>query len=118
AAFGAAALTGTPGRLEGYGPVSGRYLELLLSSPAHGVFTAVVTDITQRRREREWMRVTLGSIADAVLATDRSGKVALINKAACELAGWQADEAIGHAADAVFRVVDERTEGFPQPPVA
>ncbi|HXS95354.1 MAG TPA: PAS domain S-box protein [Candidatus Limnocylindrales bacterium] len=107
--FGAVALSGKPGRLEGYGPLSGRYLELLLNSPSPGVFSAVITDVTERRREREWMRVTLASITDAVLATDGEGKVAFLNRMAAELAGWSEEDAVGRPAAEVLWLLDEQS---------
>ncbi|HOX04882.1 MAG TPA: PocR ligand-binding domain-containing protein [Planctomycetota bacterium] len=60
-------------------------------------------------QQREWLRVTLVSIGDAVLAADSSGKIAFINPSASELTGWPEAEAIGRPAQEVFRIVDEQT---------
>ncbi len=43
----------------------------------------------------EQLRITLASIGDAVIATDRGGIVTQINPVAEKLTGWTAEEAIG-----------------------
>jgi PAS domain S-box-containing protein len=66
------------------------------------------------RDHRELLRVTLGSIADGVIAADATGIVTFINAAADTLTGWSEGDAAGKALADVFRVVDERT-GEPAP---
>jgi PAS domain S-box-containing protein len=61
------------------------------------------------RRSEEGLAVTMNSIGDAVLATDTSGRVTRINRAAEELTGWRAQDARGRASSAVLRIVDEHT---------
>jgi PAS domain S-box-containing protein len=61
------------------------------------------------REQREWLRVTLTSIGDAVLATDMSAKVTLLNPAAAMLTGWQEEQAIGRPVHEVVRIIDEET---------
>jgi PAS domain S-box-containing protein len=61
------------------------------------------------QQQREWWRVTLGSVADAVIATDRQAQVVFMNAVAQRLTGWTQNEAIGRAVETVFHVVDERT---------
>ncbi|HLF28618.1 MAG TPA: PAS domain S-box protein [Anaerolineae bacterium] len=61
------------------------------------------------RQQREWLRVTLTSIGDAVLATDTAGRITFLNPVAEALTGWSADAAQGQAVEAVFHVVDEQT---------
>src|SRR6185312_15493226 len=46
--------------------------------------------------QREWLRVTLQSIADGVIATDAQGLVTGLNPVAERLTGWTAAEAKGH----------------------
>ncbi|HET9595724.1 MAG TPA: ATP-binding protein [Anaeromyxobacteraceae bacterium] len=55
------------------------------------------------RAEREWFRTTLGSIGDAVIAADASGRVSEVNAVAEALTGWRRTEALGAPMDAVFR---------------
>ena len=59
------------------------------------------------RRQREWFRVTLASIGDAVIATDADARVTFLNPVAEALTGWSSAEAIGQSVEAVFRVLDE-----------
>jgi len=61
----------------------------------------------QVRQEREWLRVTLTSIGDAVIATDSAGRITFINPVAESLTGWQAGEAAGQPLPRVFHVVNE-----------
>jgi PAS domain S-box-containing protein len=60
-------------------------------------------------RSREWFRTTLGSIGDAVIATDSSGSVTFLNPMARELTGWQIEEAVGQPVQDIFRIINERT---------
>lgn len=57
--------------------------------------------------ERERYAVTLNSIGDAVIVTDRAGRVALMNPVAEALTGWRQEQARGRPAGAIFRIVDE-----------
>jgi PAS domain S-box-containing protein len=61
------------------------------------------------REQREWLRVTLSSIGDAVIATDTEGIVTFMNDVAASLTGWKSDEAVGKSLDEVFQIVNERT---------
>ncbi len=57
----------------------------------------------------EWLRVTLSSIGDAVIATDADGGVTFMNPAAQALTGWTQAEAAGVPLEAVFRIVNEES---------
>ncbi len=59
--------------------------------------------------QKEWLRVTLASIGDGVLATDVEGRVTLLNAVAQRLIGWSEEEARGQPLEDVFRMIDERT---------
>jgi PAS domain S-box-containing protein len=63
----------------------------------------------QVRAQREWLRVTLDSIGDAVIASDSDGQVTFLNSAAEELTGWTPEDAEGKPLATVFRVFSERT---------
>ncbi len=67
----------------------------------------------QLREQREWLRVTLTSIGDAVIATDSEGLITFLNPVAASLTGWNAEEAMGQPLTSVFQVVNEKT-GKPQ----
>lgn len=61
------------------------------------------------REQREWLRVTLSSIGDAVIATDAGGRVTFINPVAAQLTGWSEEEATGQTIEHVFRIINEQT---------
>ena len=75
-------------------------------------FEGTVTDITERKRaeqqfyeEKERAEVTLQSIADAVITTDRSGTVDYINPIAEKMTGWPAAEARGRNVTEIVKLV-------------
>ena len=59
--------------------------------------------------QRETLRVTLGSIGDAVITTDTEGRITYLNSVAESLTGWTVPEALGQPLDAVFRILNEET---------
>jgi PAS domain S-box-containing protein len=61
------------------------------------------------RLQREWLRVTLSSIGDAVMATDTSGKITFLNPVATTLTGWQFEEAMNQPINKIFRIINEKT---------
>ena len=81
-------------------------------------------DVTRERRmaeelqERaELMRVTLQSIGDAVITTDRHGCVEWLNPAAEHMTGWSARDAKGRHIATVFNIVHEETRQTAPNPV-
>ena len=72
----------------------------------------------QLRQQREWLRVTLTSIGDAVIATDAEGRITFVNPVAESLTGWKAEEAAGQPIQCVFRIVNEQTGQPLEEPVA
>jgi PAS domain S-box-containing protein len=84
----------------------------------------IVKDITERKlaqdalaAEREHLAVTLRSIGDGVLSTDREGRVVLMNKVAESLTGWILEEARGRPLSEVFHIVYESTRQTCENPV-
>ena len=76
----------------------------------------VARDITEQKRlareleaQREWFRVTLASIGDAVIASDAQGHVTYMNEPACVMTGWTVSEAIGEPLAHVFNIINEKT---------
>jgi PAS domain S-box-containing protein len=59
--------------------------------------------------QREWLRVTLASIGDAVITTDTSGNVTFLNPVAESLTGWSLADASGKSLTDVFNIVNEDT---------
>jgi len=72
-----------------------------LRKPLHAVSSRMriknLLDLSRYSRqvaaEREWLRVTLDSIGDAVIATDLDGKISFMNPIAERMTGWLAKEA-------------------------
>ena len=60
------------------------------------------------RSERRWV-TTLASIGDAVMATDRDGRVTFLNPVAAALTGWRAEDALGQPVQRVFHIINEQT---------
>lgn len=73
----------------------------------------------QLHEEHERMRVTLGSIGDAVIATDSAGMITFMNDMAIRLTGWPREEALGKPVDSVFRIKREipNPTGAAEPPL-
>jgi PAS domain S-box-containing protein len=85
----------------------------------------IVREMDQRERHaaeirerEEWFRVTLGSIGDAVIATDKKGIVTYVNQVAEDLTGIKLAEAKGKAIHQVFPIFNEHTRRPVDNPVA
>ncbi len=59
--------------------------------------------------QKEWLRTTLGSIGDGVIATDTEGKVTFLNGVAQRLTGWSQAEALAQPLETIFRIIHEDT---------
>lgn len=68
--------------------------------------------------EHQWLTATLGSIGDAVMATDNDGRIVFLNHTAENLTGWTEAAARGRPLDEVFRIVNEKTRLTVESPVA
>jgi PAS domain S-box-containing protein len=68
-------------------------------------------------RLRSSFETTLRSIGDAVIATDQSGHVTLMNHVAEELTGWPERDAKGQPLREVFRILNEHTRAVVESPV-
>ncbi|HTH44342.1 MAG TPA: cache domain-containing protein, partial [Oxalicibacterium sp.] len=64
--------------------------------------------------EKERAQVTLESIADAVITTDKLGNIEYMNPVAEELTGWTSAEALGLPSTQVFKIID----GYSREPVS
>ncbi|WP_233080154.1 putative bifunctional diguanylate cyclase/phosphodiesterase [Rheinheimera soli] len=63
----------------------------------------------QVEAEKEWLRVTLCSIGDAVIATDLSGKISFMNPIAERMTGWFAKDALNRPIEEVMQLRDAHT---------
>ncbi len=88
-------------------------------------FEGTVTDITERKRaeqrfyeQKERAEVTLQSIADAVITTDRAGTIDYVNPIAEKLTGWDSREACGRNVTAVVKLVTDGSQSPIEDPVS
>jgi PAS domain S-box-containing protein len=68
--------------------------------------------------QREFFRVILSSIGDAVITTDTESKITFLNPVAEAMTGWKLEEALGQILETVFNIVDEETRRPAGNPVA
>ena len=68
-------------------------------------------------KSEKWSSTTLGSIGDAVIATDMNGAVTFMNYVAQSLTGWGLEEARGKSIDLVLNIVNEETRQPVENPV-
>lgn len=72
-------------------------------------------NVARRRGNRaateneQWLRTTLHSIGDGVIAADRQGRVRFLNAVAEVLTGWRTHQAAGRPLRDVFRIVNQHT---------
>jgi PAS domain S-box-containing protein len=67
--------------------------------------------------EREWLRTTLASIGDAVIATDNEGRIVFMNIVAELLTGWSQADATGQPLASAFRIINEESREPVENPV-
>jgi PAS domain S-box-containing protein len=60
------------------------------------------------KQTQEWLSATLKNIGDAVIATDKQGRVTFLNLKAEVLTGWKKEDALGKSLVKVFPVVPEK----------
>jgi diguanylate cyclase (GGDEF)-like protein/PAS domain S-box-containing protein len=65
--------------------------------------------LPQLHMSQEWLRITLQSIGDGVIATDAAGNVVFLNGEAERLTGWTTAEAMGRPLTEVFHIINEHT---------
>jgi PAS domain S-box-containing protein len=94
----------------------GVLIGLFTRNRLHAVSSAYRTslEVLSRRAEElfqseQRLRATLGSLGDGVITCDASGIIQMMNPKACELTGWQQNEAVGLPLELVFRIVNEET---------
>ena len=66
-------------------------------------------DAEALHEQREWLRVTLSSIGDAVITTDTKGSITYLNPVAVSLTGWTQEDAAGIPLELVFKIINEKT---------
>jgi PAS domain S-box-containing protein len=72
----------------------------------HAALTRSEAELEQ---QKEWFRVTLTSIGDGVIVTDKESRIVFMNHEAEHLTGWSSVEALLNPLAAVFRIINEQT---------
>ena len=88
-----------------------------LRKPLHAVSSRIriknLLDLSRYSRqvaaEKEWLKVTLDSIGDAVIATDLDGKISFMNPIAERMTGWLAREVLGRPIEEIMQLRDAHT---------
>lgn len=70
------------------------------------------------RDQKEWFRVTLSSIGDAVITTDINSTITFMNPVAEEITGYSLEEAMGQPISNIFRIFNEITLSPAEIPVS
>jgi len=70
---------------------------------------ALLRSETELEQQKEWFRVTLTSIGDGVIVTDKESRIVFMNHEAERLTGWSSVEALLNPLSTVFRIIDEQT---------
>ena len=87
----------------------------LLLGLGSGIFLALFTRYhveklgTKLLQSEERWTATLGSIGEAVIATDSEGRITFLNPVAAALTGWQPVEALNQPIGNVLRLLNEET---------
>ena len=73
------------------------------------IAVAMVWVTAEWRESRRLLASTLADIGDAVLATDKDGRISFLNPVAESLTGWSGAEARRKSVERVLRLIDQRT---------
>ncbi|MEA4893166.1 MAG: diguanylate cyclase [Peptococcaceae bacterium] len=68
-------------------------------------------------RQKELLRITLESIGQGIVATNKEGRISLLNKSAQAITGWRDTEAKGRRFTEVFALKDEGSGAGPRDPI-
>ncbi|WP_347248718.1 PAS domain S-box protein [Zoogloea sp.] len=93
-----AALSGQHASLEGYVAATGRYYENHYYSPRPGQFACLFSDITERKRVEEQLRMLSTAVEQSpgsIVLTDLDARIIYVNKAFEEASGYTLDEVKG-----------------------
>lgn len=73
--------------------------------------------VMQLQESEERFRVTLLSVGDSVITTDRHGNISFVNESAIKLTGWNKSKITGRPIDNVFNIVNEYSRTKVENPV-
>jgi PAS domain S-box-containing protein len=73
-------------------------------------------EIALKESEQKY-RTTMMSVGDGVIATNKEGKVEMMNPVAEELTGWKQEKALGKSLESIFHIINEETRQTVENPV-
>ena len=65
---------------------------------------------TEHREKERWLSTVLENIGDAVIATDKEGKITFMNTLAEKLTGWREEDASNKHLKRIFRIKSEKSD--------
>lgn len=84
------------------------------------IYTDIITQQKEMEaeiyKEREQFKTTLLSVGDAIISTDKDGKINLMNNVAEKLTGWSKDEAYNEPLEKVLNIINEHTRKYCENP--
>jgi PAS domain S-box-containing protein len=89
-----------------------------IAKPFHGVDFRAQIEIALWKHQMEqklrmseaWLSATFWHVADALIITDNTGNIALMNRTAAQLTGWDSEAAKGQPLLDVFQAFEEATD--------
>lgn len=85
-------------------------------------YQAALDSLRQRTEDiflsEQQLRTTLASIGDGVITCTSDGHIRMMNQVACELTGWNAEEALDRPLQNVFHILNETTREPVEDPVS
>lgn len=114
------AATGEPVQFDTYFPPMDKHFSISVFSPAPGQFATIFTDITERKRAEEEirlltnrMRLLLESTDEGIYGIDLEGRCTFCNLAAAEMLGYEPEEVLGSKMHEL--VHHSKSDGSPYP---
>ncbi|EMR11857.1 PAS/PAC sensor-containing diguanylate cyclase/phosphodiesterase, partial [Methylophaga lonarensis MPL] len=94
------------GQLKLSNPLTGDTAQQQLAETLVETGAQLEQQILQIREKEQRLSITLDSIGDAVIVTDKEGKVIRMNSKAEQMTGWQQQDAYGQALPQVFDIAN------------
>ncbi|MGD9901066.1 MAG: HD domain-containing phosphohydrolase [Spirochaetales bacterium] len=108
--------TGKEVNFKGYSTYTNKNLEVTSIKVRDNIFTIEIKDITDKvilskelENSKERLTLTLESIADGVMASNKSEDITFFNKAAEDITGFKAKDILGLANENVFNIKNKNT---------
>lgn len=122
--YGQVALEGKQLKFESHSEPLEKWYSVSAYSPHKGYFSVIFNDITDRKmmerslkESEEKLRITLRSIGDAVIATDKNGLITFMNPIAENLTGWTQAESLKKDLEDVFNIINKDTRKKVENPI-